>query len=161
MFEIFTRALFIKVKSRINGKEFVRVTRSAKALIFAAMTFAIATVSFFVGTVILQPLPDLVFFVILLVLFFYAIYLAFIKIEPKDYCSKAFLQLHEAINVWEQAGISKELANLMRIPVNLGMQKVIDFQKETGRKRCKLPDSFFFSIRRIVKKIDKEIFYQV
>lgn len=161
MFKMFTKMFFVKVKSKINGKEFICATRAAEAMIFATMLSATAIICFIVSTPIFMQLSELVAFAVLLALLFLGIYLALreMEMEPKDHCSKVFLQLNKAVDIWEQAGISKELANLMRIPINLGMQKVIDFQKE-GCKRCKLPDSFFFSIRRIVKKIDSNIFYQ-
>jgi len=161
MFEVFTKMFFVKVKSRINGKEFVCATRTVDALVFVVLLFAVAISAFFVNIVPLS-LPDLVAEVILLALFFVFIYLAFtLDFEgPKNRCSKVFLQLDMAIDNWEQAGISKELADLMRIKNNLNMQMVKE-AGYTGYKRCKFPDSFYFSIRKIVKKIDREIFYQV
>ena len=85
-----------------------------------------------------------------------------LKKEPKkDHNEKAFMDLLEYTDFLEEAGVSKEILSIMRIPVNLSLAETFDFQRENRKCSPTLPHEFFFLMRRITEKINNKIFYEI
>ena len=162
--KLFFKILGIKIlKSRINGKEFVDTTHITGVIIFAMISFAMIFGSFFVFWFFETPIrnhPNFSLAISMGVFIFCAHRI--LKKEPrKDRNEEAFMQLLEHNGFLKNAGVPEEILFMMRIPINLSLAQISDFQRKTRKCSPTLPDEFFSSMRKIVEKINNKIVYEV
>jgi hypothetical protein len=154
---------FIKEKSRFNGKEFIYLTHNTQFLIYWVVVLLVVSVIIVVGFVLakyflslLIQYRNLTFFA--LVALFFILIRDVLKNEPKDYCSSAFIQLKDRMDVYEQAGVPTEILNPIRIQINLQLAKIDDFHRGNVHKKCYFQDKFYSEMRSFIRQMDNNIF---
>ncbi|MCK5085582.1 hypothetical protein KAK05_02625 [Candidatus Parcubacteria bacterium] len=162
MFKYIERLFFTVIKSRLNEKEFrgpKEITIFLLVLVIASIIACIVFFSmvWFLENTLMKNYPNISLAILMGVFIFFAYQV--IKKEPeKDYNEAAFMQLLDFNDLLQEAGVSKEIARMMRVSANLSLAKISDLQREIGGPTPSLPDEFFFSMRKTVKNIANKVF---